>query len=156
MPSLNGHLLAWQFAFHERAIKLNVDGISPEASLKRPHEGGNCINWVVGHIVSTRHGILKMLGGEGFWPEATVAAYARGTNGAVETPLSMPDLLHDLARYGELLCARIEALDADALSAVYKDPQTMGERLAFLAFHEGYHVGQLGLLRRLSGLPGAI
>lgn len=32
----------------------------------------------------------------------------------------------------------------------------VGERLAFLQFHESYHAGQVGLLRRLLGKDGVI
>ena len=31
-----------------------------------------------------------------------------------------------------------------------------GTRVAFLNFHEAYHAGQLGVLRRLAGKPGAL
>lgn len=30
-----------------------------------------------------------------------------------------------------------------------------GDRLSFALFHEAYHVGQLGILRRIAGHPGA-
>ena len=36
------------------------------------------------------------------------------------------------------------------------EKDTLGWRLAFLQFHEAYHAGQLGLLRRLLGKDGAI
>jgi uncharacterized damage-inducible protein DinB len=34
--------------------------------------------------------------------------------------------------------------------------ETVGDQLAFLQFHEAYHIGQAGLLRRLAGKDGAI
>ena len=33
---------------------------------------------------------------------------------------------------------------------------TLGEALTAFAWHEGYHLGQLGILRRVAGLDGAI
>ncbi|MEZ4630685.1 MAG: DinB family protein [Deinococcales bacterium] len=33
---------------------------------------------------------------------------------------------------------------------------TLAEQLEFMAWHEGYHIGQLGLLRRLVGREGAV
>ena len=36
------------------------------------------------------------------------------------------------------------------------DDGTKLDKLAFLQFHEAYHSGQLGLLRRIVGKPGAI
>jgi hypothetical protein len=32
--------------------------------------------------------------------------------------------------------------------------ETVGACIRFLAFHEAYHLGQLGLFRRLAGKPG--
>jgi len=37
------------------------------------------------------------------------------------------------------------------------DPnETVGTNLAVFAFHESYHVGQTGVLRRVAGKPGVI
>jgi uncharacterized damage-inducible protein DinB len=33
---------------------------------------------------------------------------------------------------------------------------TVSEKLAFLQFHEAYHAGQIAILRRMAGKPGAI
>jgi hypothetical protein len=33
---------------------------------------------------------------------------------------------------------------------------TLGDKLGFLQFHEAYHAGQIGLLRRLVGKEGKI
>jgi len=34
--------------------------------------------------------------------------------------------------------------------------KTVGNQLAFFQFHEAYHAGQVGLLRRLAGKEGAL
>jgi len=39
----------------------------------------------------------------------------------------------------------------------FDDPQeTLGSLLGFLLLHQAYHAGQIGLLRRVAGLEGAI
>jgi uncharacterized damage-inducible protein DinB len=156
---MSGKSIAFQFGFAPRAVALNIEGVSEEDARKRPTGGGNSINWVVGHIISSRQGVLTLLGAEPTWPRETTDAYARGTSGdipaAAELPLSR--LLEDLSATTPIIVERLEALSGEELAAPSSNPeQTLGQRLAFLVFHESYHVGQLGLLRRLIGKPGAI
>ncbi len=53
-----------------------------------------------------------------------------------------------------ILAALERTTEADLAASHAKE--TVGQRLAFLQFHEAYHIGQIGLLRRLLGKPGAI
>ena len=39
---------------------------------------------------------------------------------------------------------------------VVREGMTAGEMVAALVFHEAYHAGQTGVLRRLIGKPGAV
>ncbi|MCH9008517.1 hypothetical protein IIA29_11025 [candidate division KSB1 bacterium] len=48
---------------------------------------------------------------------------------------------------------RIEQLD---FAKAADEKETVGEKLSFLHFHETYHLGQIGLLRRLAGKEGVI
>jgi len=51
-----------------------------------------------------------------------------------------------------------ETVTADRLAALHKPEsrRPRGMQLHFLQFHEAYHVGQIGLMRRVVGKPGAI
>ena len=37
-----------------------------------------------------------------------------------------------------------------------RDDETIGSLLGILVFHQSYHVGQLGVLRRAAGLEGSV
>lgn len=50
------------FKFNGFVVNKNLEGISHEESLKSSDRGGNCINWVIGHIVVTRDVLLETLG----------------------------------------------------------------------------------------------
>jgi uncharacterized damage-inducible protein DinB len=51
----------------------------------------------------------------------------------------------------------LEALDAPAPSSPSDDPkETVRSLLTLVFFHQAYHTGQLGLLRRIAGKEGAI
>ena len=143
------------FNFNQRALKINLDGISDEESRLLP-PSGNSINWVVGHIVANRQGILELAGETAHWVEADYAAYERGTN-RLEPNQARPlaGILADLDRSQEALVRGLERMGA-AEMAVPKGNSTVGAHILFLQFHEAYHVGQTGLLRRLIGKTGAI
>lgn len=158
-PPIPARLLAYQFGVIVGALGVNLDGISDEESLRRPPHGGNSINWALGHIVSYRQVVLELLGEEPVWPKERTEAYGRGSSGDVpgDQVLPLARLMEDLQATTAAIVKRLEALPNDALEAPGPNPkQTLGQRLAFLAFHESYHAGQIGLLRRLAGKPGVI
>ena len=54
---MTGNDLAKMYEFSYGAINRNLDGLSHEESLVIPEPGGNCLNWVLGHIViGPQHG----------------------------------------------------------------------------------------------------
>lgn len=148
--------LARTFALNHQVIKRNTEGMTHEDSLRHPEPGGNCLNWVVGHIVAARNSILELLGEDGVWTEEEAAPYARGTKPiAAADARPLASILRDLDRSQERLSSRLQGVSAADLARAAGDG-TVGEKLAFLQFHETYHAGQTGLLRRLSGKTGAI
>lgn len=150
---MTGGELAALFGFSHGATHLNLEGIDDDAALRAPEPDGNPVNWIVGHIVAYRQTILAMAGATPIWDETTVGLYD-GRDGAPwdgSRALPLHRLVADLdASQAQLLEALRARADADfgAPSGAYSLP--------FLYFHEAYHVGQLGVSRRLLGLPGAI
>ncbi len=61
---------------------------------------------------------------------------------------------------GHIAHARAAILDLVGAKAPFSpkddENETVGSLLAGLAFHEAYHTGQLGILRRVSGADGAV
>jgi uncharacterized damage-inducible protein DinB len=156
---MDGPTLAYQLEWTQRTIGVNIEGITHDDSLSRPDAGGNCINWVLGHIVASRNGMLATLGQPPYWSDDSVALYRRGSSGELPTDglKSLPTLITDLDASSARVRAALETVDESALAApAPSGDRTVGQRLAFLVFHESYHVGQIGLLRRLVGQPGAI
>ena len=55
-----------------KALDRNVAGLTHDDSLVQPgpegRDGGNCLNWVVGHLAATRASILTGLGVDLPWP----------------------------------------------------------------------------------------
>jgi uncharacterized damage-inducible protein DinB len=143
--------------YNYRALKINTDDISHEESLVRPDSGGNCINWVLGHILTSRNGILKMLGEPNMPDIEHYSQYARGSETVIDSSNAVPieQLLENLQESQKRLENALNNLSAEDMEKP-TEKSTVGETLEFLQFHETYHIGQLGILRRVAGKDGAI
>jgi uncharacterized damage-inducible protein DinB len=150
-----------QFAFNVGVVQQNAHGITQDESLAAG-DAGNCMNWVLAHVLASRSQMFQMLGIDPFWPDALVERFKRGgapvtAEEAVDFERAKRELLVSQRRLGQFL----EAADPSVLDKPLDNPgpligETVGDALAFLSFHEAYHAGQIGLLRRIAGKPGAI
>lgn len=151
------HRLAKQFEFNSTVLKMNCEGITQDESLVRPQSGGNPLNWIVGHIVASRNIVLELIGAERFWSKEKSAAYDRGAKPFSDPAaiISLEKLLAEFERSNELLTDAFTRITPDQLQSSLGN-STLEDYLYFLYFHEAYHLGQIGLLRRFLGKPGAI
>jgi uncharacterized damage-inducible protein DinB len=145
-------------------VHKNLAGITHEESLVAPLGGGNCINWVLGHVVYSRSGIARALGQQPLVARERTAIYERGAAAldarSDAVPLEELVQLYD-AYQADLvpsLAGSDEATLAREVPGLFKRDvlEPLGVFLSSLVFHEAYHVGQLGLIRRAIGKPGAI
>jgi hypothetical protein len=156
-------VLRQQQRFTQRVVRLNVDGLTHEESLVHPAAGGNCMNWVVGHLTSVYASVLALLEDAPEPAPPSLRRYGRGT-----PPLAGGA---DAVEFGELLalwegtCERMdaalarltpEALDRPVQAQPGEPAEPLRALLATILFHQAYHAGQTGLLRRLAGREGAI
>jgi len=156
---MDGQALTKIFELSHMALTRNLDGISQEESLRAPEPGGNSLNWVLGHLVWGRHQILKILGKPPVWEEEKIARYARGS-APIEAGDAGAEPLEEIRavfeKTQEPLMEALRSYSAEQLAATNEKGQSVAQQLAMLGFHEGYHSGQVGLLRRFLGHPGAI
>jgi uncharacterized damage-inducible protein DinB len=151
-------LLSRLFEMNYGALYRNLEGITHEDSLIMPQPGGNPINWVVGHIVATRNRMFAVLKLDQVWPNDISMRYS-GVDASMWSPAGALDLKSieaDLARTQSTLMSAFDNLMARDLNVRSNDGRTLGEVLGFFQFHEAYHVGQVGLLRRIVGKQGVI
>ncbi len=161
---IHANVLTSLYARTHGVLRRNVAEISHDESVRLPHPGGNCMNWVAGHIVATRDSILQMVGQKPRWTDEERKRYERGSSGIQHAKDALPweKIVADLDAGATALLEGIGALTPEQLAAPLpadKNPfkvESFGEQLATFHFHETYHVGQLGILRRLAGKPGAI
>ena len=155
--------LMTQFNVINRIVARNLADVTAEQSLRDPQPAGNNINWVLGHLICIYNVMLPALDQEPVWTEETAAEYARGAKHlAPEDARPLADLLRDWETVTGRFLAGLGDLTEDrygdpAPFSPGKDPdETLGSLLTVLVFHQAYHCGQLGLLRRMAGLETAI
>lgn len=152
------------FRYNHSVVKINIEELIHEDSLRRPSPGGNCLNWVLGHIVATRNSVLKILGEKAIWNGETAERYVRGATPVVEDTgaMRLERIVEDFNSSQQRIIKALKALNPSHLAepapsdTTKNENETIGSLLTGLAFHEAYHAGQTGLLRRLVGKPGAI
>lgn len=154
---MNPKTLAMLFKLTEYCTKVNTEGLTHDDSLIQPNGGGNCCNWVLGHILSSRNSILSLLGEERILSEEAAKLYQRSSDPILDgkDARSFESLLEDFARSQDRIMGALKRISGEDLARKIDD-ETLGEKLATFHFHESYHVGQLGLLRRIAGKEGAI
>ena len=147
------------YRFTYLTLERNLEGLTDDEALVTPAPGGNCVNWLVGHILLYRDVVHRLLGLAPAWEGSLPSSepYGRGSHGP------MPEGVPTLAVLGAArersqaqVLERLEQVGAERLAERASETMTVTERLGFLGFHEAYHVGQVGLSRRLLGKAGAI
>jgi uncharacterized damage-inducible protein DinB len=157
-------VLRHQARVTQRVMRLNVEGISHEESLIQPQPAGNCLNWVIGHLVFAYELIFPLLGQKPVMGEGRLKPYARHSSPLKDSAEAVP--LQELLAAFDKASERVDAglaglatkkLDEPAPYSPTNDPkETVRSLLASISFHQAYHAGQTGLLRRVVGKPGAI
>ena len=98
-------------------LDMQLKSVTHEESLVQPPYHGNCLNWILGHLNSSRANLLKLAGLPAPWPDGAYARYKRDSDPIVapEDALPLERLRADLdsgawaKQHGVLL--DLEALD---------------------------------------------
>jgi hypothetical protein len=138
-------------------IHTQTEGLTQADTLIQPKPSGNCMNWVLGHLLDNQITLLTLLGKESPVDPVLLERYLRDSEpvtGEGPRVLTLERLLDGLDRVQVALIARLcEMSDADFSREIEFRGRTItvGWRVLFLNFHFTYHVGQLELLRQLAG-----
>lgn len=157
-------LLQHQAGMVKAVVGMNLDGVTQAESLVQPQPAGNCLNWVLGHLLYVYNASLPLVGEESVVPPQSIERYNRGSQPLRDASEARSlDELRSLwetvtERFGRGL-ARLapEALDRPAPFSPSNNPnETVRTLLSTIVFHQSYHAGQLGVLRRVAGKEGAV
>jgi uncharacterized damage-inducible protein DinB len=161
MTHPDAETLIGSFGLTHQLIRMQTDGLSHKDSLLQPPFRGNCLNWVLGHILEGRNTALTLLGESPIWDNEKVSRYGRGSEAITrgEQALPLGRLLEDLDRSQERIAAALTGTTPEELATVVPfrgSQRPLGQALASQHWHETYHTGQLELLRQLAGTDDAI
>lgn len=144
------------FATNLRLLDRNLQGFEASLAAAPAAEGIASAAWLLAHVATARRSMLAALGAA--QPEdAALAEVARRGGDASALPLE--GILERLKATEAPLAQAFAAAgdwDRPLLNPALKREQPMEELVSFLFMHESYHLGQIGLIRKLHGLPGAI
>ena len=150
--------LAKAFQRNTQIIKLQSEGISHRESLISLPFRGNCLNWIVGHLLTNRNSIFKLLEREDCLVPESLARYRRESRpitGDEPGVIRFETMLEYLGTAQEQLTEILTALSEKALDQEIaffgESTQTRGEWLFFFFFHDCYHTGQTEILRQAAG-----
>ena len=143
------------FDFNSLTISLALGDLSNDDAMRCARDGaGSSIAFLAGHLLSSRYGILKMLGAADENPYAE----QYGQNAEPNDDHNLEKMKADWGTTSALLTAALEnatedQILADAPGGFPVPDKTIRGGLMFLAWHETYHVGQVGLMRTEYGYP---
>ena len=143
------------YEFTTMLVHRLVDGLTQEETLIQLPFEVNCLNWVLGHIVTNRSHALEVVGAEHAWQEDVRRLYNTDTDNIKPDGESMQVdiLLKHLDESVELLKAALENVSEEYLSenfTNYRGEKTREAHLSGFHWHETYHIGQLEIFKALA------
>jgi uncharacterized damage-inducible protein DinB len=138
----------------------NTADITHEESLLRVlGDDGSSMNWILGHIVAVRCRLLPALGQESVWSAEQQRPYARGSAPGPDV-YPFDEIRTAFEETQKRFLAGLETLTPEKLAALVPgangEPAPLAQLIATIIVHDGYHLGQTGVLRRLAGKSGAV
>jgi hypothetical protein len=126
-------------------LALSLDDLTADTTAFRTRNGeGPSILWLVEHMMGSRDNMLRLL-------------RAPLPDGATKTTADPSGLLRSWTEQADHLHKTLEhctagVLDAEAKGGPHGETTVFG-LINFLAFHEAYHFGAVGVTRKVLGLP---
>ena len=142
-------------------LRKALEGTSDEEAWRAPGADANPLYWIAGHLAIYRNNLAQTLGAGG--RELAWASLFRRTSqpDAAAGGPKLAEILETLLTSSQQLQERFPQLqEADlAVEAAIRVPskdRTIRGLIAFMVYHEAYHVGQLAYLKKWLGYPGII
>jgi hypothetical protein len=143
----------------ERLFEMSLAGLTREQGLARVGDA-NPLLWIAAHLATARYGLGQMIGVELARPWGT--RFTRGSEVGELAAIPEADEIRAVwTSVSGALASRLVQLTNSELDAPaprnfpIEDKSVLGG-VAFLAYHEAYHIGQMALVRKALGLGGLV
>lgn len=144
-------------------LKRQTQDLTHEQSLIQLPFRANCMNWIVGHVVTNRNNVLKLLKAVDLIEDVDLSPYQRESEPITPESkgiLQLEELLEMLERSQEHLKRLLEEITdpevARTVAFFGNTEMTVGEWLQFFFFHDAYHTGQAEIMRQAAGMDDKI
>jgi uncharacterized damage-inducible protein DinB len=141
------------FKYNTGLVTKAIADVPADQWTKKPGNGSNHMLWVVGHVIWARGNAAKALGST--WSLSWAKQFARGAEtGDMSNYPPVDEIRKAWADVSGELATVFPQASAELLDQPHDKPTfdgKVGGFIAFLAYHETYHVGQLGYLRKWLG-----
>jgi len=137
-----------------------LDGVDQSTAEKRPNDRTNSLAFLACHALDARFYLLRLAGHERTNPWQSLFDAATDVSSMKEYP-PLYELVAEWEELHEATLDHLAGLTAVELDAECGDRFPTEDRsvlggIAFLAFHEAYHVGQMGFLRKYFGFDPVV
>ena len=147
-----------QFRFNQMTLTTLLADVSQEESLQPLGEGINCINWLLGHLLANRGRMMTSMNAEPEWYAEYMRIYLPREPHYPANAKSKEDMLRTLNTSLVELALALKAFEPSLSKPTDQLPHlktgTWSDRIGSFICHEAYHMGQIGLSRRVMGKPG--
>jgi len=147
--------ISGMFRANTDIISKAIADVRPEDWFRSPGDDSNHLMWLLGHVVVHRRQVLKTLGRE--WDSSWASLFARGTQRLNDAEYPTIDEMRTAwEQISEQLKAALREAPADVLAnPAPEGPPSFDKKVsgtvAFFAFHDTYHTGQVSFLRKWLG-----
>jgi len=147
--------ISGMFRTNTDIISKAIADVRPEDWFRKPSDDSNHLMWLLGHVVVHRGEVLKTLGGK--WDSSWARLFSRGVERVDDAEYPTVDEMRGAwTEISEQLKAALRAAPADVLmKPAPEGPPSFDKKLsgtvAFFAFHDAYHTGQVSFLRKWLG-----
>ncbi|MBI9043591.1 MAG: DinB family protein [Anaerolineaceae bacterium] len=154
--------LIYYYRLNLHIIKSQTNGLTHADSILQLPFRGNCMNWVLGHLINSRDIVFSFLDVPTILNEKEKQLYQYGSTpitSASQEAMTLDSLMESLGRSQEVLEEAINSLkDEEFDRKVNWDERELSlfQFIQFFHWHEAYHTGQLELLRQLAGKNDSI
>jgi hypothetical protein len=147
--------IAGMFKTNTDIVNRAIAGVEPDHWFKTPGDDSNHLTWVLGHLIVHRGQTLKTLGVD--WDKTWSELFAPGSERLADAQYPSVEELRSAWQEvsGQLSAALKSPPEGVMTREAPKDSLSFDGKMsgivAFYAFHDTYHVGQVSFLRKWLG-----
>jgi hypothetical protein len=143
------------FKINTEVINRAIAGVKSEDWFRKPGDDSNHLMWLLGHLVVHRGEVLKNLGHG--WDSSWASLFKPGSEHVAHAEYpSIEEMMDSWTKTSEQLRTALRESTEDVLAKpAPAGPPSFDKNLsgtvAFYAFHDAYHTGQVAFLRKWLG-----